>query len=424
VRFERLVIDSGDHSLAIDLHPRFTVLTGLGQIERDALNTELIGALSSSRPGVHLELQADSGIRFAVFRPEGSDPRVIDIDHRLDVTNQFANADGRIDLLGRADLDTHRARKLMHLDSQNLSESVEGDRLVLTLAAVDQRELWATAEDLGAAIQYLDSEADDIGSSADDAEAVARIEQRHADFEAAQAQSEQIRKVNFLVAGIAALFAIPATRILGSAGLIALVAIAAAAVAVSIVYWRRVEAAAQAEAEALAQAGAQSYLGFHLQRVNGLLGSDARRRRLLAAAERRRSAESRWKVLAGSTTLDWALEHRSRIESAARSREHVQTVDQMATGTSVTAAAHLLRQRLAMLHNVGPGLETFPFLLDEPFVQLDDGAVAPLLSLLLEQSQHQQILLMTNQASITSWARLESMTGALEVVEPMPNAVT
>jgi hypothetical protein len=424
VRFERLVIDNGDHSLAIDLHPRLTVLTGLGQLERDALTTELIGALSSSRPGVHLELQADSGTRFAVFRPEGSAARVIDIDHRLDVTNQFATPDGRIDLLARADLDTHAARRLMHLDAQQLSESVEGDRLVLALASVDQRELWATADDLVAATRYLDSEADDVGSSAEDAEAVARIEERHADFEAAQAQAEQVRKVNFMVAGIAALFAIPATQILGVAGLAALGVIAAAAVVISVIYWRRVESASRAEAAALEAAGAQSYLGFHLQRVNGLLGSDAKRRRLLAAAERRRNAESRWRVLAGSTTVEWALEHRAQIEAAARSRQHVQTVDQMASGDAVTAAAHVLRQRLGLLHRVGPGQESFPLLLDEPFTRLGEEAVAPLLSLLLEQSQHQQILLLTAQGSITSWARLESMTGALEVVEPMPNAMT
>ena len=35
----------------------------------------------------------------------------------------------------------------------------------------------------------------------------------------------------------------------------------------------------------LADAGAQSYLGFHLQRVNSLLSSDSGRRRLITAAE-------------------------------------------------------------------------------------------------------------------------------------------
>lgn len=424
VRFERLVIDSGDHTLAIDLHPRFTVLTGMGSLERDALTTEFIGALSSSRPGVHLELQADSGVRFAVFRPEGSDPRVVDIDHRLDVTSQFLDPNGRIDLLARANLDTHQARRLMHVDGQQLAESVEGDRLILALASVDQSELWSTADDLLNATRYLDSEAEDIGSSADDAEAVARIEARHADLEAAQAQAEQVRKVNFLVSGIAALFAIPATQILGLPGLVACALIAVAAVVVSIVYWRRAEAASRAEVEALAAAGAQSYLGFHLQRVNGLLGSDAKRRRLLAAAERRRNAEARWNVLAGSTTLEWALEHKAEITGAARSRELVQTVDRMASGSTVTAAAHVLRERLASVRAVGPGQETFPLLLDEPFASLDEEAVAPLLSLLLEQSQHQQILLLTASASIASWARLESMTGALEVVEPTPHALT
>lgn len=423
MRFERLVIDGGDSSLAIDMHPRLTVLSGLGGLERDALATELIGALSTSRPGVHLELQAESGIRFAIFRPEGSPARVIDIDHRLDASRQFEGPGGQIDLLARLGLDPHRARALMRLDSQQLAQCVEGDRLVLQLASLDQRQLWEAAADLDAADRNLDSEAEDVGSSIEDAEAVARIESRHTDFEAAQAQSEQVRRINFLVAGVAALFAIPATQILGVLGLSALGFIAVAAVVVSIVYWRRAEAAAHAEQDALAAAGAQSYLGFHLQRVNGLLGSDAKRRRLAAAAERRRIAESRWSSLAGGTTVQWALEHRDQIEATARSREHVQSVDQLASDNTTTAVAHALREHLERVRNLGPDRESLPLLLDEPFVLLPEECTAPLLSLVLEQSKYQQIVLLTAQPSIESWAQLETMTGALEVVEPRPSAL-
>ena len=250
VRFERLVIDSGDHTLAVDIHPRLTVLTGLGQFERDALATEVIGALSSSRPGVHLELQSDSGTRFAVFRPEGAAARVIDIDNRLDVTKSFADENGRIDLLAKAGLDTHQARRLMYVGSQRLTESVEGDQLVFQLASVDQAELWSTAERLQSAERQLEHEADEMGSSAEDADAIARIEESHQRFDEAVTQAESVRKINFLVAGISALFSIPASQILGMAGILVLAAIAAAAVTVSMIYWRRAEAAGKAEAEA------------------------------------------------------------------------------------------------------------------------------------------------------------------------------
>jgi len=420
VRFERLVIDSGDHTLAVDIHPRLTVLTGLGQFERDAIATEVIGALSSSRPGVHLELQSDGGTRFAVFRPEGAAPRVVDIDNRLDVTSSFTGEDGRIDLLAKAGLDTHKARRLMYVGSQRLTESVEGDQLILQLASVDQAELWSTAERLQAAERDLEREADALGSSADDADAIARIEESHQQFEEAVTQAESVRKINFLVAGIAALFSIPAAQILGLAGIAMLAIIAAAAVMVSMVYWRRAEAAGRAEAEALEAAGAHSYLGFHLQRVNGLLGSDAQRRRLLQVAEAQRDATARWTALAGNVSMDWAIEHRGAIVAASATGRDLAPHDAEIAGEELTAAKHALQQQFAAVRCVGPGMENFPLLLDEPFTDLEPNVVAPLLETILEQSAHQQVLLLTDSADIAAWARLEAMTGALEVVEPAP----
>lgn len=420
MRFERLVIDSGDHSLAVDIHPRLTVLTGLGQFERDALATEIIGALSSSRPGVHLELQSDSGTRFAVFRPEGASARVVDIDNRLDVTSSFSDDNGRIDLLARAGLDTHQARRLMYVGSQRLTESIEGDQLVLQLASVDQAELWSTAERLQNADRDLEREADELGSSAEDADAVAHIEESHQLFEEAVTQAESVRKINFLVAGIAALFSIPASQILGMAGILVLATIAVAAVVVSMVYWRRAEAAGRAEAEALEAAGAHSYLGFHLQRVNGLLGSDAHRRRLLQVAEAQREAQARWSALAGNVSVEWALEHRGAVVAASATGRDLSPADAEIAGEELTAATHALQQQFSGVRNVGAGMETFPLLLDEPFSELDPSIVAPLLETILEQSAHQQVLLLTESDEISAWARLEAMTGALEVVEPAP----
>ena len=80
MQFERLVIESGDNSIAFDLHPRLTVISGLSQMERDGLVNEFIGALGNSRSGIHLELVSDDGNRFAVFRPNGAEHRVIDVD--------------------------------------------------------------------------------------------------------------------------------------------------------------------------------------------------------------------------------------------------------------------------------------------------------------------------------------------------------
>ena len=81
VRYERLVIQAGSNSFSLALHPRLTVIAGVGGVERDGLVGELIGALGSSRTGVHAEIIQDSGRHLAVFRPDGGRHRVVDIDN-------------------------------------------------------------------------------------------------------------------------------------------------------------------------------------------------------------------------------------------------------------------------------------------------------------------------------------------------------
>src|ERR1700694_4072490 len=44
VRYERLVIQAGSNSFSLELHPRLTVIAGVGQLERDGLIGEFIGA--------------------------------------------------------------------------------------------------------------------------------------------------------------------------------------------------------------------------------------------------------------------------------------------------------------------------------------------------------------------------------------------
>ncbi|MEZ5270217.1 MAG: hypothetical protein R2789_17255 [Microthrixaceae bacterium] len=47
----------------------------------------------------------------------------------MDVTSSFTGEDGRDRPARRAGLDTHKARRLMYVGSQRLTESVEGDQL-------------------------------------------------------------------------------------------------------------------------------------------------------------------------------------------------------------------------------------------------------------------------------------------------------
>ena len=88
----------------MEFHPRLTVIAGVGRLEREGLINELVGALGSSRSGVHAELATDSGGRFAVFRPTRGRHRVIDVEQAEHITRFFANEQGEIDVLARAGL--------------------------------------------------------------------------------------------------------------------------------------------------------------------------------------------------------------------------------------------------------------------------------------------------------------------------------
>ncbi len=426
VYFERLVIESGDNSITFDLHPRLTVISGLEQMERDGLVNEFIGALGNSRSGVHLELMADNGHRYAVFRPTGADHRVIDVDERADVTAQFTDAAGEIDLLSRAGLDSRSARRTMRFTAQDLAESTARDELIQQLARVDQEQLWAAAHSLRTAQRQLEHEADAVGTSVEDAAVIERIEQRHEEFERTQAQSEQVRHITFVVAGLAALLTLPMVRFVGSLAVAPLVLVAVAAVLVSIVYWRKLESARSAEDDALADAGAESYLGFHLQRVNNLLSSDTGRRRLITAAEEHRDAAQRWSALAGDIDVEWAASNHADITAAAKLRQDVAPVGQLGAADShlddTAAIAHAVVTRLAALRDLGGSSESFPALLDDPFCNLDSGMLPTLLEIMVQSSERQQIILLTESPTVASWARVEAMTGALGIIEPTPTS--
>jgi len=88
------------------------------------------------------------------------------------------------------------------------------------------------------------------------------------------------------------------------------------------------------------------------------------------------------------------------------------------TGDRTAAAAHAVVSRLEFLRTVGPGRESFPALLDETFGQLDEAVLPAMLELLVRSSEHQQIILLSEQAAVSEWAHIEAMTGAIGVIEP------
>ena len=136
----------------------------------------------------------------------------------------------------------------------------------------------------------------------------------------------------------------------------------------------------KAEDEALAEAGAQSYLGFHLQRVNGMLSSEQARKRLMT--RRRRPPQADGDVAAHGRRHPGRLgarpprgDHRGRRPRARstsrptarpgrRPRRHRPT-------TTPPTSARVLVDRLAELAASAAAARATRCILDDPFADLD-----------------------------------------------------
>ncbi|MGK2950651.1 MAG: hypothetical protein ACSLFP_18920 [Acidimicrobiales bacterium] len=421
MRVERLVIEAGDNTFTLDLHPRLTVVAGMGPVERESLVGEVIGALGGSRPGVHVELEERSGRHLAVFRPPTGRHRVIDVDQARDVTVEMG--DDTCDLLGHLGLDTLAARKAMRFGAADLATSSRRAEAVEVLASLDQRRVWAAATALARAQGNLTTEAEAIGSSPEDAALIEEVEARHFAVEQAADSFETTRKRTFAIGGVAGAAILPGTLLAGSLGLLFGV-VAVAAVIASLLARARLARAGQAEERALAEAGANSYLGFQLQRVNGLLANDASRKTLMDVADARRLALAEWQQLAADIPVDWALEHREEIQEAARLRREVDALGAISlTAPEVTQVetndlAHALVGRLAEVRSVGG--EGLPLILDDPFRELDPSMKPLLLELLGRSAGDPQVIFLTDDEDVASWARLEALTGDVSLIEPAP----
>jgi hypothetical protein len=421
VRYERIVIDAGqDKTFALDFHPRLTVVTGVGRAEREGLMAEIVGTLSDSRAGGHLEVTDDRGRHLAVFRPHGARHLVVDIDAGADVSAGFRTDDGSIDLLAVEGLDQQTAKRRMRVTAQDLTTRTQSAELIRRLAGCDQGLVWKVAERMQATEARLHEIAARVGTAPEDLELIESIERHHQEHEAAQERHERIRKVTFYLAALCALVAMPLAYFVAPWTLGPTMGSALLVLATSLVFWRKLEKARKAEEAALSQAGATSYLGFHLQRVNNLLSSDQSRRELSQAAEAQREAAEAWQKMAGDVPVDWALDHREDIVSAARVRARAEN-PAIGNGPSEDLGSVLAEElvvRLAEARRLGTSGESFPLVLDDPFVNFDSSVKPALLELLVDASHRQQVIMLTEDPDVAAWARLETLTGAVAVVEP------
>jgi hypothetical protein len=424
MRVERLVIEAGRNTFALDLHPRLTVVAGMGRLERESLIGEIVGALGGSRPGVHVELEERSGRHLAVFRPTGGRHRIVDVDRAVDVTSQMTDDTGACDMLGHLGLDAAQARRTMRFGPGDLVTSSDHGKAVEVLARLDQPQLWAAAEVLHDAEDELSTQAEALGSAPEDAAVIDTLEARHFAVERAADRFEATRKHTFWISGGSTLATIPGVLVADAAGL-GFLAVAAVAILASLLARAHFVRATRAEEQALRDAGASSYLGFQIERVNSLLGDDRGRASLVGRAGTRRAALADWRELAGEIPVDWALEHREEIQAAARLRREVDALGALSataptfSDDDTDGLAHALVTRLAEARSLAG--EGVPLLLDDPFHQLDTSMKPLLLELLGQSAGEPQIVFLTDDEDVASWARLEALTGEVALIEPAPS---
>jgi hypothetical protein len=133
-------------------------------------------------------------------------------------------------------------------------------------------------------------------------------------------------------------------------------------------------------------------------------------------------AHADWLEMVGDVDVQWAAERRTEIQAASRLRQHIaalrslsSSVPDLSDDDAVALAQAIVSQLTAASHEQGVKP---PVVLDEPFVDLDPAVVPLLLELLPGLVGSLQVMLLTNDDAIASWARLEALAGELALVEP------
>jgi hypothetical protein len=413
VKCRRVVIEVGDNAFALDLHPAVTVIAGLSQAERESLVGELFGALQGNRTGVHLELADDSGRRLALLRPKGGRHRVVDLDSGLEVTNEFVIAGGEVNLLARAGMTYAQALDQLRMTTSDLANLPPDDDRIRALGQLEQSKLWGAAENLARQA----GRGPENRRSLSDSPLYDSVEDAHHRLDAAAQRDDAIVKLSYKVAAVAGVTAVPIAAV--SAAL-ALPVLAVSAGAMALVHWSRVsvDKAISAERKALHAAGKDSYLSLHLDRVEEFLskrgGGGSEREAAAARAE--------WQRLAGAIDVGWAMEHRAEITEAAQLEHELGQLERSSGSDALRSVlganvAHRLVQQIGQARRAGDSGESFPLVLDEPFAAIDRKVKPALLELILRSAGTPQVVLLTEDADVMAWARLETMTGAASIIE-------
>lgn len=406
------MIETPETTVSLALHPRLTVVTGVDASSRWGLCSELAASLVDSADGVHAELVEDRGRTLAIFRPTGQSHRVVDTGSTADVSAEFS-VDGRVDLLKRYSISAEDVRPI---DTASLAalQAVPVDPQIARLAEIDQAQLWGLARRVELTTAEL--EASLAGSDRGmDADTVDLIEDRHHNLETAAVQLDRVRRNAAIVATVALATTVP--LLMNDPGLAVWPAlIAGLCVLATFFYRRRADQARDKAREALSIAGADSYLGYMVSRVDGLFDGTKARRRQEGLAEDQRDASIRWNRLTNGVSVTWALEHRDEITAAADLKSQLRVLsalpatmpgasgDQPEAIPPVQLAGHLI-ERLYRARRHDRHSESLPVIIDDVFEAYDQASVDALLEIVNRRADPPQVIVVTGDGAVADWAR-------------------
>lgn len=392
MRFERLEFQGSDDPVTLVLHPRMTVIAGVGPAERNAVVGELVGALDGSRSAVQLDVVEDSGRRLAIHRPSDGCDTVVDVATSTDVSREFRTAHDGVDVLAAHGIGHAAARRVLLADGTELSSVSRSRDIVARLAAVDQTQLWATAT-------WLRSCTDEAAPAASTTGPV--------EVPAGRRLSGAATLFQTALFGVVMALAATLIVVLDPAANAPALAVALLGLALVLLY----------EAGVLPPSRARPPL------ADAPEGDAEPAGEVFAHAEGFELWSQRWAELAGDISVDWALEHYKEIVatavSGATSRDAVADPDVIVDPSAATVelAAGLVSRSTTSRH-AGMRGEAFPLILDEPFTGLPGEAKVALLELAARTSGDPQIIVLTDDDQVASWGRREAVTGNVAVVEP------
>jgi hypothetical protein len=142
VLVDRLIIEGETGVETLDLHPRLTVIGGMPPEARQAFFTMLTGTIHGTVRGVHAEITDDTGRRLVLLRPMDGQDRVIEVGTSADMSMQFRDHRGSIDLLSTS----VGHASVTRISADDLLYNASRDDAVRSLSAIDQVVLWDTAD--------------------------------------------------------------------------------------------------------------------------------------------------------------------------------------------------------------------------------------------------------------------------------------